>query len=295
MDLAWSFWSQLGVAGAYNKIQNILIFPEELIFLTSVLADKDPRLRDEALDWCSKYHRFVSVHRLKTLGKVFDDQTQEAFSIFSMTLNTHASTKWPIFKKVSGRKVVLSGKSKLSNFESPPLLYLKMRALFGVGARADLLTYCLMNEQKEYLISDLTEIGYSKRNLAEVMDDFVNAGIFSEIPVRNQKRYAFIKRAFFKELMGPLPLRYVSWQLFLEVFLALRYSIQRIENKSDSIKAIEIRNLLIKFEDKLQRLNLTPPPMQSDLSAYWRSFADWILKMTTFDVSSSSDASNPLQ
>ncbi|MBP7074397.1 MAG: hypothetical protein KBA81_03315 [Rhabdochlamydiaceae bacterium] len=280
MDLAWSFWSELGVAGTYNKIQNILILPEELIFLTSVLADKDPRLLDEALDWCSKYHRFISVRRLQTLGKVFDDQTQGAFSIFSTTLNTHASTKWPIFKKVSGRKVGLSGKSKLSNFESPSMLYLRLRALFGVGARADLLTYCLMNEQKEYLISDLTEIGYSKRNLAEVMDDFVNAGIFSEIPVRNQKRYAFIKRVFFKELMCPLPLRYVSWQLFLEVFLALRYSILRIENKSDSVKAIEIRNLLIKLEDKLQRLNLTPPPMQSDLSAYWRSFADWILKIT---------------
>src|ERR1700722_2553046 len=96
-DLAWSLWSELGVSGIARQHADCLILLEELIILTALIAESDPRLRDEALDWCSKYHNFVSVSRLRTLVNGLGEQVYEAFSLFAATLNSIAQTRWPIF------------------------------------------------------------------------------------------------------------------------------------------------------------------------------------------------------
>ncbi len=254
---------------------------EELVILTAVLADSDPRLRDEVLDWCASHHQFISVRRLQTLCKVFNPHIQECFSTFASTLNSIAQTKWPVFFKPITPKFTPTGKSKHPKIESPALLNLRLRAMFGVGARADLLTFWLMQEKNEYSVSDLTEIGYSKRNIAVVLDELVMAGIFNAIPVRNQRRYFFTKRDLFTDLLKPLPKNFVAWHLYLDLIFSLRACILKNENKSVSTKAVEIRNLLIKQESKLQKLNLSPPPMQTDLSAYWVSFEEWVLKISS--------------
>lgn len=254
---------------------------EELVILTAILADSDPRLRDEALDWCASHHQFISVRRLQTLCKAFNPHVQERFSTFASTLNSIVQTKWPIFFKAIIPKVIPSGKSKPPKIESPALLNLRLRAMFGVGARADLLTFCLMQEKNEYSVSDLTEIGYSKRNLAVVLDELVMAGIFNVTPVRNQRRYFFIKRDLFTDLLKPLPKNFVAWHLYLDLIFSLRTCILKNENKSTSTKAVEIRNLLIKQASTLQKLHLSPPPMQPDLAAYWASVEEWILKISS--------------
>ena len=64
LDLTWSLWTELGVLGVKRHHQHCLIAPEELILLTALIAELDPRLRDESLDWCSQYHHLISISRL---------------------------------------------------------------------------------------------------------------------------------------------------------------------------------------------------------------------------------------
>ena len=59
LDLAWSHWVALGVAGAVPGAEAPVDL-EALLLLTAELAPVDPRLRDEALDWCSRFHGFAS-------------------------------------------------------------------------------------------------------------------------------------------------------------------------------------------------------------------------------------------
>ena len=67
LNLAWSLWTELGVAGIKQNHQDVfLILIEELVIFTSVLTEIDPRLRDESLDWCLRFLiHFISVNRLK--------------------------------------------------------------------------------------------------------------------------------------------------------------------------------------------------------------------------------------
>lgn len=277
LDLAWSLWTELGVRGVRRRHQKFLIAPEELILLTTVLGKKDPRLLNEALDWCARYHSLISISRLKTLAKALGKDFIEALSIFSATLNSISQSHWPLLTQASPLPFAPSGKSQLPPLQSPALLYVKLRSLFGVGARADVIAFCLMEKKSDFAVSDTVDIGYTKRNLADVLEGFARAGIFEVWTVRNQLRYAFAKRDQIANIMGPLPEFAPSWRHVFEVLLILRTCIQKTARQSESTKVVEVRNTLIALEETLHKLNLTVPPMQSDFHAYWNSFTEWIL------------------
>ena len=94
LDLAWSQWTALGVAGS-GRVAEVPVDLEALLLLTAELAEEDPRLRDEALDWCSRFHGFASKPRLKQLLRRSPPSVQSAFGPFAHALEQHAGTPWP--------------------------------------------------------------------------------------------------------------------------------------------------------------------------------------------------------
>jgi hypothetical protein len=277
VDLAWSLWSGLGVAGVDQQHKNCLIALEELIILTAVVAESDPRLRDEALDWCSKYHHFVSVSRLRTLVNGLGEQVYGSFSLFAATLNSIAQTKWPIFTEVSPLRVALSGKSTLLSCEAPALLTLRLRAMFGVGIRADLLAFCLTRGANNFTAIDTVKIGYNKRSLAEVLESFVQSGLLTSSMMGNRRVYTLSKQDELYVLMGSLPKIAPDWHSILEVIIALRTILRESQSFSVSSKVIISRNVLKQLENYLKILGLSPPPISDDLDEYWNSFCQWFL------------------
>ena len=95
LNLAWDQWTRLGVRGASKPyLDGKSVGLEELLILTSTLAADDPRLRDEALDWCAKNSGLISKPRLKGLLHHFDE------SIFSQFAQLSVSTvRTPLFRR----------------------------------------------------------------------------------------------------------------------------------------------------------------------------------------------------
>ncbi len=277
LDLSWSLWTELGVAGVKRQHQDFLIDPEALILLTSAIMESDPRLRDEALDWCVHNHHFISVSRLRVLVKALESYIAIPFSVFSGTVNAVAGVHWPTFTSVSPLAFVPSNKSTSPKLNMPALLYFRLRTLFGVSARADVLAFFLSEEKTDFAAADVAEIGYSKRNLFDILEGFSKTGLFNRKSIRNQQRYSLEKRAQMEKIAGPLPKYFLPWRAFLEVILPLRACIKATENKSLSTKVVEIRNLLLQLENKLVVLRYAPPVMQADIQVYWESFSQWFL------------------
>jgi len=277
---AWSLWTELGVAGLKRNHQDFAVTPEELIILTSALSQFDPRLRDEALDWCIQYHRFISPIRLQILAKKYKDFIATPFSIFSATYNTFAPTKWAVLKENNPLKLHPSGKSSLRNFETPSMIDFKLRSLFGVNVRADVLSFLLTEKRENYIASDLLETGYSKSRIAEILADLALGGLLIESQVRNQLHYSFIKRNQLAKLLGTIPKKMVRWDRILAVILPIRACIVATENSPISVRAIDMRNLLSNLSRELSQLKLTPPPMQKDLETYWTDVTEWFLEYT---------------
>lgn len=278
-DFAWSVWTELGVAGVTRQHQNFLILPEELILLTAVLGGSDPRLHNEALDWCIQNHQFISVSRLKTLANEFSVLVGESLAIFCSTLNANSRAKWPVMMKKEPLKFKVSKKSRLPKFEMPALLCLRSRAFFGTTARADVMTFFLTHENRTFSAADMQEIGYTKRNISSVLESFVQTGLVELSLLRNQKRFTLSKRNEMTQLLGPIPDTSCSWNLLLKVVLTFRALIRQSETKADSSKVVELRNVLVSLEGAFQQLGLKAPPLQSDFTAYWKTFSEWILKL----------------
>jgi hypothetical protein len=277
LSLTWSLWTELGVRGVVPKHPKCLIAIEELVVLTAVLMDLDPRLRDESLDWCSQYHHLISTSRLKSIIKGFDGVVNEHFSRYASTLNHHSRAGWPIIIKTLPLQVCLSHKSCLRPLESPALLNLRVRSIFGTGARADLVTFFLTHTNLDFAISDLVEVGYSKRNLAEVLEELYLGGLFEKFLVRNQQRFRLTKNNQLTKMFSPIPKHTPPWRLILEILLPLRDCIKRSEKSSESTKVVEIRNILFRFENSFHKLGIVPPPFQSDFHEYMSFFRAWLL------------------
>lgn len=280
LNLAWSLWTELGVAGVKRHHQKVLILIEELIILTTVLSEVDPRLRDESLDWCFKYSRFISVSRLKSLAYNFSEHTKKHFSKYAATFNQFSNLNWPVFALASPLNINLSNKSVLRSQGSAALLNIRARSIFGTGSRADILTFFLVHPNIDFSIAQISEeTNYSKRNLAEMLDDLYLGNLFERFQQGNQKRYRLKENTPLFNTLSPIP-AYKPWHQIFKIVLDLRECLLLTEKLSESTKVIEILKCLKKHESSLQKLRLTLPIFNHDFFTYLEQFNSWILNWT---------------
>jgi hypothetical protein len=291
LDLAWSHWAALGVAGSVRPAE-VPVDLEALLLLTAELAAEDPRLRDEALDWCSRFHGFASKPRLKQLLRRLAPGAQSAFGPFAGALEQHAGTPWPSSSGAASAPTSLSGKSRLPALTRPALLSLRLRALFGVGARADIIGAVLSRRSEDFGAADLVFIGYSKRNLAEALDMLAAAGLFRTTRTGNRVRFSWQRREQLSALLAPLPDVIPVWSSTLRVMSGFLDLLTRTQTKSDRLVAVEAARCLRQLSNDLQALGVEPP----DLPAMTRdALSDWVLSTSALLVRSGSpspDAAN---
>lgn len=279
LNLAWSLWTELGVAGNKQHHQNTLILIEELFIFTSVLIEIDPRLRDESLDWCSQFYHFISISRLKSLMKDFEELVQEPFSKYASSFNNISKSKLPFFIKTAPLKVNLSHKSVLHPHASAALLNIRARSVFGTGARADLVTFFVVHPKTAFSIAEVAETGYSKRNLAMVLNDLYSANLFDRFMQGNQQRYRLNANSQLFDVLKPIP-EYVPWHRVFKVLLMFRACIHRTKNYAESTKVVEFRNCLKHNEQLLKNLGLTLPSFKKNFQDFLSDFNHWILDWT---------------
>lgn len=249
--IAWNSWRELGIAGTERFYENCLILPEELIILTAIIAQHDPRLRAEALDWSSRYHQCISVSRLRALLKNIDPDIMHSFSQFAADINSVSSAKWPSNERSINFAHKLSGKSFMLTLEQPSLLMLRLRNLFGPGAKADILTHIMTRNEIQFSASDLSEVGYSKRSLISALDQLATSGILVVTNVRNKKNYEIRKPKELQVIIGQIPKIAPPWIKILRVMMAIRALIPEIQNSSNITRGVLLRNCLIKTQPLL--------------------------------------------
>lgn len=280
LNLAWSLWTELGVAGVKHHHQKFLILIEELLILTAVLSEADPRLRDESLDWCFKYSRFISVSRLKSLINDFSEQSKNCFSKYATIFNQISNSNWPVFAPASPLNIKLSNKSILRPNKSAALLNIRARSIFGTGSRADILTFFLVHPNIDFSIAQISEeTNYSKSSLTEMLDDLYLGNLFEKFRKGNQQRYRLKENTPLINALNPIP-TYKPWHQIFKILLDLRECLLLTQKLSESTKVVELLKCLKKHESSLQLLRHAPPIFDNDFSSYIEQFNSWILHWT---------------
>ncbi|GAI83383.1 unnamed protein product, partial [marine sediment metagenome] len=234
---------------------------------------------DESMDWCIRYHTFISKTRLRNLLKGGDEGTRKAFGDYAATVNAQAPARWPVSQRIKPRTLAPSGKST-ADFSRPSLLRLRLRALFGVGARAEILTSFLAEPSTGKSAVELAAVGYAKRNVAAILAELHAAGLLNAIPVSNRIHYRLARRKPLEKLAEPIPKHFLDWTKLLPFLTAAGTLAKSSERKPSKVTAVAASKLLRQFETDLVGLYGKIPRPESSPEDYWESVSDWILRFT---------------
>ncbi len=274
LDLAWSLWAELGVSGWRRRHTSHAIDPELLILFTSFLGDADPRLRDESTDWCIAYGRYVSAARLKNLLAQETPELRVAFGELAATVNAHSGLRWP--GATEPRRFQRTGRSEVPDFRRPSLIALRLRALFGVGARAEIVRGFLADPSVMLSAADLaSDAGYTKRNVAEALDALRMAGLLEILPVRNQLRYRLARPGELVTWVGELPSSLPRWRSIFRILELLADLGRRAETPTPAVRAVEVTRTLHELEPDLRVVGVPRPAADLRGEELWRGFERW--------------------
>ena len=275
VDLLWSQWHELGVAATVpRRHADDCIDPEALIAFTATRSRLDARLRDEAIDWVLQYAPYVSRVRLKNILRDWGELDEPQFQEFAATVNAHGHAGWP-----AGRAEALSfrprSRSVLQDLSAPALLSLRIRAIFGVGARAELIRAFFARPQPAMTATELaTETSYGKRNVLNEVEALRFASVVASFRAVNADRYSLTRTAELGALLGPLPRRYTGWA---RTFAALGLLLDLLEGgvkRSDLLNAAEAARVLEERRDVFVNAGMYPPPLPKGATA-WAHASAW--------------------
>ncbi len=170
----WGVWSELGVSGWGRTHNDWAIDPEPLIAFSPSVIASEPRLRDEVIDWCSDNWRHISAVRLRHLLKDNPEEDTDAWGQLAATVNRlSGSAKWP--RATSERDFTRTGRSSLRPLSEGSMIYLRMRSIFGLTARTEILRYLLFTGERSTAAMLATQVNYAKRNVAEACESLSRA------------------------------------------------------------------------------------------------------------------------
>ncbi|MGH3691318.1 MAG: hypothetical protein ACRDWD_16260 [Acidimicrobiia bacterium] len=257
LALAWGAWVELGVSGWASTHEEWAVDPEPLILFTAWLGDTDPRLRDEVTDWCIHNWRFVSKVRLKNLLRQQPDDARERFGEFAATVGNHAGVHWP--GAMEPRSYQVTGRSALPDLQRPSLVWLRLRAIFGLGARTEILRFLLSRRGGRFSVARLAEAtSYVKRNVAEECQMLERAGVLRMRTRGTRFCYGLARRSELEEFVGESAELRPDWTAVLNIareLVALEYA---SETGPPNTLAVKSRRSLRTVEDDLDELEIEP-------------------------------------
>jgi hypothetical protein len=274
-ELAWSLWTEPGVSGVFRRHAHWYIDLECLIVLTTALADIDPRLRDESTDWCIRYARFVAAVRLRTLLKRVDAETEAAFGEYAATVRAHTRINWP--GSGSPRPYQPTGRSRLHSLDSPALFGVRQRALFGTGARAEIIRLFAALPAHAYTAAELAEeAAFTKRAVEQELDSLRLAGIVTWTVRHGRRRFQIARRDEVLAFVGKRPRWIPRWVPLVRVLLGGLRLVRRAESLPIIVRAVEADKYLREMRSDIELAGLVAPEAVTRGTAAWDVVERWL-------------------
>lgn len=304
VDFAWDQWAQMGVFATPKRPPDSWAQdPEALLVFTFDVARDEPRLFDEVLDWLTANSSLLSGRRLTRLASA-DAETDELVRAAVAWAANHGSAlrmsgevphvpeHLRTVSRLGGEPLRSDGTFRAHGFLkptaepsgkslTPPLLAainlaFRLRMLFGVGSRAEILRYLLTVNIPQTTTLAVAEVAVStKRNANDALNGLASSGAISRVVAGNEARYSIDRRrwAAFLEVEEAKLATFRDWPALLGALAEIHRWLWRpgVDGLGDYLRASEarrltdrIRPLLTRAEVSIQDHGLGPD--------YWPSF-----------------------
>jgi DNA-binding transcriptional ArsR family regulator len=275
LNRAWIQWIALGV-DATGERDDAVVDPEALIALTAELGDADARLRDVSTDWCIAYGRYVNGSRLKQVVRELRTPP-EAIGEYVATVAAAGGPTWPMATQPRS-DYTTRGKARLDSALALPRLRIRLRAAFGVNARADVLAALLATPKVGLSVADLTrQTRFTKPNVAFAVDALLLAGLLESRAVGNERRVTLTHGGKILPGLGP-PVVQPDWVSRFGVAL----EVLRFEDRagmSTSVRAIEARRVVESLRDRITSEGLPRPNLAAWGNDFAPAFDRWVAQL----------------
>ncbi len=88
---------------------------------------------------------------------------REAFGVLAATVGEHAGVVWPF--ATEQRRFTVTGRSAAPQLDKTSMVWLRLRAMFGLGARAEILRFFLSRDDGRSSVATISAAtNYTKRN-----------------------------------------------------------------------------------------------------------------------------------
>ena len=283
LSLLWRQWTSLGVAGYGNKNDNKIIDCETLLIFTCGIGRYDPRLFDEALDWLRANGDLINIQRLKMILSKEQFAGAQALAAVAASIGQGYKTrKWKsLFENLNKKSVEplfyspdnmplrdfgktneifadygfsrgqIKPRNQIAPLKYSNALILKLRGLFGLTARAEIIAYLLTHETAHpSLIA--RETYFNQKTIQDAMVEMAKSGFISSKQIGREKQYWLNKKDW--EALLKIETANAKWFLYPPVLNAL----EKIWNKLNKIKLEDINDLLLSSELRSLMVEIKP-------------------------------------
>lgn len=273
LNRAWIQWAALGVDATVER-DDAVVDPEALIALTAELGDADARLRDLSTDWCVAYGRYVNGSRLKQIVREIGTP-DESIGEYVATVVASGGPAWPMGTRPRP-DYVRRDKARLESAESRPRLRIRLRAAFGVNARADILAALLATSPGGLNAADLARVTrFTKPSVASALDALLLAGLVTGRALGNERRFALRPKV---PILPGLrsPVAQPDWIMRFGIGLEVHRFLSR-DDMSTTVRAVEGRRLLDSISDRIASERAPEPHLDGVGEELAGAFDRWVV------------------
>lgn len=273
LSRAWAQWIALGVE-AGGEADTAVVDPEALVALTAELGDADARLRDVSTDWCVTYGRYMNGSRLRQVSRELGTP-KDAIGEYVATVASAGGPRWPLGTEPRP-DYRPRGKARLESAASLPRLRIRLRAAFGVNARADVLAALLAEPGTGLTLADLARwTRFTKPNVAFAVDALLLAGVLEARSVGNKRLVLIAGR---EELLPGLrrAVQQPDWVARFRVALEVLRFGDESDGMSPTVRSVEARSIVEPLLATIQSERLPRPDLDAKGDQFGRAFDKWV-------------------
>ncbi len=256
VEFVWRQWGQMGISSHVGHIDRWSQDPEALLLVALELGRREPRLFDEVLDWVLRTKARLSVQRLRNIAKLDRGFSQKLLDATFCCLhridrriswanepatdsgppaplffNPDGSPAWPVGScdpaflefGLTRSIFVASGKSGEPELSRPINLAFRLREIFGVSSRAEVVRCLLLRPEQELTTAEIAGAsGYAKRNVQETLTGLASGGVIRRTRSTKEDRWAMESTRWLSWLSMPdRSLPWVHWPVLFRRILEL--------------------------------------------------------------------------
>ena len=327
LNFLWRQWSALGLLGEARTEDPWTIDPEAMLLFSLEMGRYEPRLFDEVMDWLAVNGKWLDLQRLRGILQAKGDTTRNLLGAAAAFLvrerrerrwqnlacktevREGATSMGSLFYQKDGRPYPLSDKldpTFLScGFNRPKLTVRRLtrevpvtshctirfllRALFGLGSRAECLVYLLTHEGG-HPAEIAKAIGLSVRGTQDALIDLARSGLVLtrikgkrkiEYWLSQERWWEFLSRGRVGEIRRPIWIDWIAlYNGLSQIWAALDEMSQ--EGISDYMRSSRLRDSLEAVGNEFLKSGLDLPPLPGkDVrpEEYEKAFEAFIIHM----------------